>query len=354
MKRRAIIMCILLMLLAGCGRRPTGWQTGNVILVRAVGVDLADRGVRLSASGGSGGRPLVLAAHGATVAEGMQRLGTAGDGFVHFGHADQLLLGEAFARTDAAQLLDFVARDRQIGPGARLWILRGGLAEQALLLEDSADVPARLDRLAHGREGEVPKLSCTVTRLMSVLARGGSVVVPALREEDGSLQPDGYAVLRQGRLVGFLDAEQGLGLELLCGEGAGQLIEVPLPDGERPVLSVGKADAVCLPDMDAGQLKGLDLRFRARLDVVQGARLTPEQCQAAKRQAELALCGRVTAALACAQFWDADFAGLEQTARMACSEREWERVDWETDFRTLSLHVAVSAQVDWPAEMVED
>lgn len=351
MKRRVIIMYMSLILLAGCGGQPTGWQTGNVTLVRAVGVDLAEQGVRLSASGGSRERPLVLAAHGATVAEGMRRLGTMGDGFVHFGHADQLLLGQAFAQTGVAQLLDFVARDRQIGPGARLWVLRDGSAEQALLSE-SANIPARLDRLADGHEGAVPKLGCTITRLMSALAREGSVTVPALREE-GTLQQDGYAVLRQGRLVGFLDGEQGLGLELLCGEGAGQPIEV-LQDGEPLVLSVGKASVLCEPDFEAGQLKGLELRLCARLDVVQGARLTPEQCRTAKRQAELTVCSRVAGALACAQFWDADFAGLEQAARMTCSEREWERVDWDADFRTLSLRVAVSVEVDWPAEMVED
>ncbi len=352
MKRRIIIMYMSLMLLAGCAGQTTGWQTGNVTLVRAVGVDLAEQGVRLSASGGSGERPLVLAAHGATVAEGMRRLGTMGDGFVHFGHADQLLLGQDFAQTGVAQLLDFVARDRQIGPGARLWVLRDGSAEQALL-SDNVNIPARLDRLADGREGAVPKLGCTVTRLMSVLARGGSVAVPALREEDGALQPDGYAVLRQGRLVGFLDGEQGLGLELLCGEGAGQPIEV-LQDGNSLVLSVGEAGALCEPDFEAGQLKGLDLRLGARLDVVQGAQLTPEQCQEAERQAELTLCGRVAGALACAQFWDADFAGLEQVARTACPASEWKRVDWDAYFRTLSLRVAVSVRVDWPAEMVED
>ncbi len=352
MKQRIIIMYMSLMLLAGCGGQPTGWQTGNVTLVRAVGVDMAEQGVRLSASGGSGERPLVLAAHGATVAEGMRRLGTMGDGFVHFGHADQLLLGQDFAQTGVAQLLDFVARDRQFGPGARLWVLRDGLAERALLSE-SANIPARLDRLADGREGAVPKLGCTITRLMSALACGGSVAVPALREEDSALQPDGYAVLRQGRLVGFLDGEQGLGLELLCGEGAGQPIEV-LQDGEPLVLSVEKARVLCEPEFEAGQLKGLNLRLCVRLDLVQGARLTPEQCRAAKRQAELTVCSRVAGALACAQFWDADFAGLEQTARMTCSEREWERVDWDADFRTLSLRVAVSVEVDWPAEMVED
>ena len=63
---------------------------------------------------------------------------------------------------------------------------------------------------------------------------------------------------------------------------------------------------------------------------------------------------RLAAALAFAQFWDADFAGVEQRLRMSCSPREWGGVDWKRDFRTLPLQVMTSVRVDWPADMAED
>ncbi|MBQ3556951.1 MAG: hypothetical protein IJA11_04040 [Oscillospiraceae bacterium] len=344
MKRRIIIMYMALMLLTGCSGRSAGWQTGNVTLVRAVGVDRGQAGVMLTAWGGAAER---LTAEGSSVAEGVQKLQAMGDSFVHFGHADQLLLGEEFARDGTAQLVDFVARDRQIGPGARLWVLRGGQKT------GETNVAVRLERLAGDRESGA-KLDCSVTGLMSAMAREGSVAVPALRWEEDQLQPAGYAVLRQGRLVGFLDGEQSLGLELLRGQSEGQTADITLPDTQPLILSVRRADIQCIPRLDAGRLVGAAVTCEAEFEVIQGARLSVGQRQEAERQAEEALSRRLVAALAFAQFWDADFAGVEQMLRMACSPREWSGVDWERDFRTLSLQAAVSAEINWPADMAED
>lgn len=343
MKRRIIIMCMTLIFLTGCDSRAAGWQTGNVTLVRAVSVDRTDTGVTLTAWSDDAER---LSGEGASVAEGLRALRAEGDGFVHLGHADQLLLGEAFARDGAARLVDFVARDRQIGPGARLWVLRDGEEPE------ESDVALRLERLAGDREAGA-KLDCSVTRLMGVMAREGSAALPALRWQAGELRPVGYAVLRRGRLVGFLEGEQSLGLELLCGRGGGQTVDVALTDGGRPVLTVKRADIRCVPRLEDGRLTGAALSCRAGLEVAQGERLSAARRQEAVRQAEEVLSRRLAAAQACAQFWDADLVGLERLMRASCSAREWSGVDWERDFRALSLQVTVSAQVDWPADMVE-
>lgn len=352
MKRRIIIMCMGLALLAGCGGQTSGWQTGNVTLVRAVGIDLTEAGVTLTASGEGEAQAVTLTAEGASVADGFKRLQGTGDSFVHVGHVGQLLMGEDFARHETAQLIDFVARDREIGPGAQVWVLRDEQAERTALGGQS-NVAARLERLAGGRQVGL-RIGCSVTRLMSAMAARGSVPVPALQWEQDVLQPAGYAILRQGQLVGFLDTEQSLGLELLCKQGLGQTVDVSLSDATQLVLSTKRVELRWEPSFSEGRLTGLDLRCAVRLEVTQAASLTARQREEATRQAEAKLCHRMAAALACAQFWDADFVELERWTRMACSAREWSDVDWEQDFRVLTLRVAVSAQTDWPADMVED
>lgn len=344
MKKYIIIMYMALALLTGCDGRSAGWQTGNVTLVRALGVDLTGAGIDLVAWGGDGER---LSAEGGSVADGLNRLKEMGTGFVHFGHADQILLGEDFARDKMPDLVDFVARDRQIGPGARLWVLRQDMPR------DAADVAARLERLASAREAGTTR-SCTVTQLMRAIAEEGSTLAPALSWEEEELRLAGYAVLRQGRLVGFLEGEQALGAELLCGQGAGQLVAVTLPDGAPVTLSVERASVCCEPLLAEGTLCGARLRCSVRLEVAQGAPLTKEQRREVVRQAEERLCRRIVSTLACAQFWDADFVGLEQHLRAACSAQEWNGVDWARGFRTLPLQAVVSAEVAWPADVMEE
>lgn len=341
--RVIIIMLCAVLVLSGCSPRPAGWQTGNVDLVRTLGVDRAEGGVRVSATVG--------AAQAASLAAAVQELCSMGDSVLHVGHVNQLVLGEDFVRDGAESLLDFVARDRQIGPGSRLWVLRGDAAERAVRGE--TDVSPRLTRLGETFAGTAPKLDCTATRLMSVMAREGSVAVPALTLEMGELAPAGYAVLRRGRLVGFLDREQSLGLELLCGQGAGQLVEVPLSATEWTVLTVRRAKVEGVPEVADGVLRSLRLRCEVRLEPAQGGALSAAQMELVARQAESVLCGRMAAALACAQLWDADVSGLERLARASCSDREWDDTNWETSFRTLPLQVIAAARVRWPADMEE-
>ena len=353
--KRVIIMCIGLLLLTGCSGQTTGWQTGNVALVRTMGVDLADRGIRVSAAVApqDGGERQVLLADGSSVAEGVQTLRGMGDSFVHLGHTNQLLLGERLVQVGAEAVLDFVARDRQIGPGARLWVLKGGAAEQALQ-GSSADVADRLERLSDSRRDTQPKLTCTVTRLMSVMARGGSVAVPALRMEGEALQPDGYAVLRKGRLVGFLDREQSRGLELLCGQSAGQMVTVTLPEEKKLVLTGKRISVTGEPAFQQGRLAQMHLRCKVQMDVAQSAPLTPEQRQQAVDEAQSVLRDRILGAVGRAQFWDADFAGIEQLVRASCSEKEWRDADWSAEFRAIAVNTEVWVQVDWPADVMEE
>ncbi len=353
--RRTIIIYMLLVLLTGCSGQATGWQTGNVALVRTVGVDLTEAGVRVSAVvQGRDEAEVPLLSDGTTVVEGVRQLRGKGDGFVHLGHVDQLLLGETFARAGAEPLLDFIARDRQIGPGARLWVLKGALAAQTLETE-GLNVSARLEQLARNRDNAAgQKLSCTATQMMSVMAREGSVPVPALRLVGDTLLSDGYAVMYRGRLVGFLDEEQSLGLELLSGQGGGQQVSIPLPDDVRLVLVVRRAEVTVEPVFADGCLTGLNLRCWVQMDVAQGVRLSEELRERATKYAQTELQDRVFAAAARAQFWGTDYIHLLQLVRESCSTQEWSEEDWVAEFRALAVAVEVDARVLWPADMMEE
>lgn len=349
--KRIVIMYMAVCLLTGCSGRITGWQTGDVALAQTVGADLTEQGVRVGVAVGLQGDTGVLRlADGATMAEGVQRLRGLSGGLLHFGHVEQLLLGEALAQNGIGPVLDFIARDRQLGPGVRLWVLKGDSAERALA-SGGANVSARLEQL--GRNEAEQKVSCTATRLMSVMAREGSVPVPALRLEGDALRPDGYGVLHRGRLVGFLDAEQSLGLELLCGQGGGQQVDMTLPEGTQLALAV-KRGRIAVEPVFGGGLAGVTLRCAAQLDVVQGAELTEELRRQVIRTAQAVLRERISGAVARAQFWGTDYVGLEQMLRAACSEWEWKKEDWVAEFRALSVEVEVDVQVEWPADIMEE
>ena len=369
--KRLVAWVVLLSLLAGCGRSavPYAREMGDMALLRTMGLDVAGDGVELTVSTGkqSGGRPaLVLSASGPSVAAASRSVQGLGDSYVYFGHVDQMLLGEELAARGVGPILDHLAREPQLGLGVDLWVVRDGRAAQAVLTGGEAGVPARLDRLEADAGAGGAGIDCTALQLMSDLARGASVCIPALtlapaREGDGgsgtgqTLLADGYAVIRQGKLVCFLQGDEALGLELLRQRADGHVVDIDLRNGLRVCLRLEKTSVRCEPVFRDGELTGLNVVCALSARVAQTERpLSPEQLAEVMQSFELLEGERMVAALERAQYWDADFLGLEYLARRSSPSRkdDIERV-WQDVFRSLTIRVEVTGDVEGSAGMMD-
>lgn len=369
--KRLVAWTLLLSLLSGCGRSavPYAREMGDMALLRTMGLDAAQDGVELTVSTGkqSGDRPaLVLSASGPSVASAARAVQSLGDSYVYFGHVDQMLLGEELAARGVGPILDHLAREPQLGLGVDLWVVRDGRAAQAVLAGGDAGVPARLDRLEADAGAGGAAIGCTALQLMSALARAASVCIPALtlapaREGDGgagaeqTLLADGYAVIRQGKLVCFLQGDEALGLELLQQRAQGHVADVDLRDGTRVSLRLEETRVRCEPVFQSGELTGLDVLCTLSARVTQTERaLSREQIEEATQSFELLEGERMVATLERAQYWDADFLGLEQRAQSSCPSRkgEIERV-WRDAFRSLTIRVEVTGEVERSTGMMD-
>lgn len=369
--KRLAAWTLLLSLLSGCGRSavPYAREMGDMALLRTMGLDAVQDGVELTVSTGERNgdqEALVLSASGPSVASAVQAVQSLGDSYVYFGHVDQLLLGEELAARGVGPVLDHLAREPQLGLGVDLWVVRDGRAGEAVFAGGEAGVPARLDRLEADAGMGAANIGCTALELMSVLARGASTCIPALtlapsRQGDGgqgaerTLLPDGYAVIRQGKLVCFLQGEEALGLELLQQRADGHVVDVDLNDGLRVSLRLEKTRVRCEPVFQSGELTGLDVVCDLSARVVQTERpLSQEQLEEVTQNFELLEGERMVAVLERAQYWDADFLGLEHRAQLSRPSRKEDigRV-WQDVFRSLAIQVKVTGDVERSTGMMD-
>lgn len=205
----------LAVLLTGCGRSlPKAREMDDMALMRAMGVDAAvgpgQVEVTLSSSRRARGiqgeeePPLVLSAKQPSVRRAMLAMQGLSDSYVFCGHVDQLLLGEEVARRGVGEALGYFARDRQLGLGAQVWLIRGAKASDAIGTGKEKGVDTRLSTLQNDGEIGTAGLTRTVGETLTALLEDGSAYLPALElsgEEEGSaaLLERGYAVLK-GRL----------------------------------------------------------------------------------------------------------------------------------------------------------
>lgn len=352
--RRGLICLLALAVLTGCSggeRKAYARELGETAILRTLGVDGRADGVELTvaAEDRDGQETLVLSARGATVAGAARSVSELGDRYLSFAHADQLLLDESAAADGVEAVLDYLGREGRLGLGVRLWVVRGSTAAQVLRCAGEESVPRRLERL----ETDGP-WGPSAVELMAVLARGGSVCLPAvtLAEDGQTLRTDGYALLRAGRLVCFAGAEESRGLELLDGRLDG-LMELELADGVRVSLTVRADQARWELDGSDGVLTGGSALCRFTAKVAQAERaLTQAELDGLLAGLERQLEEDAAAALALAQYWDADVLALSARMQMAEPARSRQiREQWAGAFRDLDLRVEVRGSLDRPADM---
>ena len=194
---------------------------------------------------------------------------------------------------------------------------------------------------------------------MAALAQGGSTYLPALalqraREGDGAeggeatLLPDGYAILKQGRLVGFARGDAALGLELLEGRVTGRVETLTTADGIPVTLDIRSARISCEPVFRGEDLTGLNVRCQVTSRVLQtGSRLSQDDMEELERALEQLEGERAARVLELAQYWDTDFLALKRRAGASGPSR-WVQIEeqWARVWRELELTVEVQGTVE--------
>lgn len=201
-------------------------------VIETVGFDAAeDGGVTLSISAGrdaSGREPVRASASAQSVTEAMQELQdrSRSDELFFYG-TDCILLGEA-AAAETARWLELIARSESLRLDTPLFIVRSGEASE-LVTEaggEESDITQIMQALMHYAEKSGPARIYTCANAARALIENGAALTGAVREgedasKEGSLtaELDGYAILGgEGRLMGYIDGEDALGVGLYCGE----------------------------------------------------------------------------------------------------------------------------------------
>ena len=357
MRRMLPLLVTLVLLLTGCSGLPYPREMGDMALLRTMGVDLGEEGLSVTVSTGprakglqgEGESALVLSAQGESLSDAALTLQSLSDSYVFFGYVDQLLLGEELAGAGVTQVLDYFARDVELGLGAQLWVVRDASAQQAVEAGGDQGVEGRLSTLRLDGEMGIAALARTAGEVYTDLLEQGSAYLPALRpgtEEQAVLLEAGYAVLKGDTLAGFLDGEAARGLELLVGKPSSDIIPVEL-EGETVYVRITGGDTTCRLETEGGQVTGLTVACRVTAQLAE-YRTQPnrKQLQAVEEELTRVESERMTRALTQLRAWGADCAGLGVRSALSAPEA-WRQIeeDWEEWFARLEPNLEVQVDI---------
>ena len=335
-------LALALALLAGCAGLPVPREMGEMALLRTIGADAHEEGVALTAA--TGPRPkgrqgvedaLVVTRAGSTPGAAALAMEQESGASLFFGYADRVLAGEGLLKAGGLlPLLDWLAREEELGLGANLWAVEG--AARAGLEGQADGAETRLAALiTDGRLGTAP-LTRTAGEVYAHLLDRGCAWVPALKAGEEGLLPDGYTILyKDGTPAGRLTGEGARGLELLMGSPRVHLLTA----GGR-TARVYRGQTSCRFEGDG--VLFVKCRVWARLGEGTGPVDREELAREMARQEEAA----VLAALEGLRGWGTDCLGLGARAGLT-SPALWQKLegDWPAEFSRQIPRVTVDVEL---------
>ncbi|WP_251318868.1 Ger(x)C family spore germination C-terminal domain-containing protein [Flintibacter muris] len=357
MKKGCILLLAACLLLAGCGQLPSAREMGDMALLRTMGIDVAPGGVTVTGSTGPRAKgiqaedepALVLSAARESLSGACLAMQGQSDSYVFFGYVDQLLIGGELAEQGIRPVLDYFARDVELGLGAQLWLVQGAAAGEAVAAGGDEGVDSRLETLRNDSEMGIAALTRTAGEVYTDLLELGSSFVPALSpvgDETAVLTERGYGILRGDALAGFLEGEAAKGLELLAGGPAADILVEELSD-QKVSVKITSAHTQSRLEFqgDTPFVLKLTCKVEARLSEYR-RRLEQEGLEQLKAGLEAREQARLALAMEQLQALGTDCAGLGAKAGMF-HPAKWQAVreDWPEWFGRVPVEIQVEVKI---------
>lgn len=370
-RKHLLLLLILPVLLSSSGCTATGsiWANYREIeqlqLIQTIGIDAEDGGVRLSISTGKpmeDEKPVRMAQTAPSLQIAMRRLqDSAASAALFYGHTRYVIVGQDAAEAGIAPYLDFVERDADMRLSAPMFIVYDATAEQAVMNtgDDKVDITESLNAMEVdvSRQGNGHAFTCA--EIAQALASSGSalacaaVCAPSEEEDAGdTVLPYGYAILKDGRLIDFLNGDPVMGVNLLLNLGGNSDILLKNVEGSAVTVALDRSKAGFSPVWnDDGSLQRVEVTITAHAAITELAQPQRISDAAYLEQLDQALADTIRSwveeILSRSQKLDADFLGIGQQIATQ-SPNKWAKIqsDWQTLLPETEFLISVTGSIE--------
>ncbi len=242
-------------------------------IIQTVGMDYEKGSVRLTLAAAAGpegeGPGAQLSGTGRTLSAALEQIReNSVEEELFMGHIRAILVGQEAAEHGLNDLIAVISRSNDLRLDIPLYLVRGGTAAELMqgASSDTRGITEILQSAQLRSERQRSEKGSTADAVQRALIRSGGALVTALRFGDAAEQgdktavPAGFGVLKSGTLCAWVEPEDALAAELLCGKTGCRELSV-LDLGGLPVsLELQRGESTVTPVWnDDGSLRGLDV-----------------------------------------------------------------------------------------------
>lgn len=368
--RRAVLIlyfALIALMLSGCAGSSvlsSAREVENLELVRTVGIDREDGMVRITVSSGPGteGSSKFFTGSAPTLSKAindMQKLPIGKEAV--FSHTEHIIISEEAAAEGVEEYLDCVERSDDMRFDTGFFIARGISAGELLVSASGSDIDVSelLQFLTENIDLMGSGCVFTCRDIASSLADRGCALIQAVSaadtgglfegEAEKTVLPDGFAVIKDGSLAGFLSGDETRGAMLLMNKTRSEDIALTV-DGVTVTVSLSGAEASFTPVFYSGELNGVDISLDLTANIISVSGpldLMDDSVREAIAEKLSSLeAGRAGAAIDASRAMDADFMGICKKLELASPVRCAKPVEnWGKTFKDVDFNITASCDI---------
>lgn len=251
-----------LLILSGCERNflyNDIRSSDQIELVRTVGVDRENGKfvATVSMAGKNDGEEVtILSAEADSISDALKKMQNySTKKYIFYGHVQELVIGEAAARESLRACMDYIERGVEMRLDTKLYVVKGGGAKALIKWASSEgkNVGSLLESLEKDVQLESESHVYTCGETGEEIAQSGTALAAAIEAvneegivsgEDGKIiRSAGYAIIRENRLVDFIDPENARAATILTNKAVNDVTAVPDGAGGCVTLEMSRETA---------------------------------------------------------------------------------------------------------------
>ena len=373
MKQLSCLFLLFMLFLTGCSSAGDVYSNyrdiENLQLVQTIGLDFDDNGITLSVSSGNfpqNPSPTVISCHAPSISSAMEEIQNYSSKQEFFyAHTRYVVIGESTAEHALENIIDYIERSPQMRMDVCLFILKDAKASDLMtkainsqyeLTEILSSIERNLQLIG---DGEI----FTCAEIAQSLSTSGSALISAISmattedtvfstEDTEIALSEGYAFVKDGTLLGFLNSKTSVGVNILQGRVGRSYFNLKDQNGNPVTIQLSNASTTLLPIWKSdGSLESVTISVDAAASVVEvttNADLYNETyLNDLEKKLSLSLLDRIQSVLKASQKYGSDFLELGKQIRLK-DPIYFEKmpVEWKDVLPELSFTLSVNGKLN--------
>ncbi len=301
-------------------------------------------------SGGESSNYFTMSAKGSSYADVRRHMDAKADNPLYLGTVRALIITDELARFDIDEYILRMQSDNQYRKALNI-ITSSSEPNEILSVypPNNISVGESISESITTLKSLGKVVSYTISDILDFISSNTSFVLVNMDVEDGLLTYNGYSIIRQNKMVGFIPVEESKGLVWLLGDNIIRIYTVPF-DNYSATIQVKLSNKSFRPFYEDGKLV-YDVKFKMNSELMnlsKNVKIDGELQKTIKDKLQNQIANDIAMGIKQSKEFQCDYLGFKESYRIKYPNN-MKTIDWDDTYKNADFRIYVESTLEFGA-----